>query len=280
MDIRQLKIFLKVCEVMSFTKAAKALSYAQSTISDSIQNLEKQMDKRLFDRLGKRIYLTEEGKRLKLLGQELLVHYNDVMTDFMNGKSRLRIGITESLCSYKFPDFFSSFLSKHPHVEIVFDLLRCEMIPEKLRDNSIDIGLTLDEKQEYSDLESIQLFEEEIILIAGKPIVSIENENRVIPKGEGYMKDFHAYYEKGHIKKGHTMYVESIEGIKSFVKSGFGISFLPRTTVEKELSNNALYTSDSFSVFHEVKILIHKDKNISVTLKELIDETLKEFKVL
>ena len=64
MEIRLLKTFLTVAGLLSFNKAAERLNYAQSSISAQIQALETQLGVRLFDRLGRRILLTEAGEQL------------------------------------------------------------------------------------------------------------------------------------------------------------------------------------------------------------------------
>ena len=64
MEIRQLKTFLAVAKLLSFNLAARRLNYAQSSISAQIRGLEEELQVRLFDRLGRRILLTEAGSRL------------------------------------------------------------------------------------------------------------------------------------------------------------------------------------------------------------------------
>ncbi len=64
MELRQLKTFQTVAQMLSFNRAAEILNYAQSTVSAQIKALEEEFGKPLFDRLGKRIVLTEAGRIL------------------------------------------------------------------------------------------------------------------------------------------------------------------------------------------------------------------------
>lgn len=281
MEIRQLKIFMIVCDEMSFTKAAKKLSYAQSTISDNIQALEKSIGYSLFERLGKRIYLTEKGKLSKDLGKKLIIEYDYVLNTITeNEKETIRIGITESLCSYKFPDFFRNFLLKNTNIQIHFEIKRDKDIIEMLRKSTIYIGFTLDEKIDNPNFITYKLFDEEIVFISSKQLSNLNDESIVIPAGYvAYLKYFHDYYNQEHIKKGSVVHMESIEGIKSYVKNGFGISFLPLTTVQKEINEESLFlVKQDKRFFHEIKILVHKDKNISKGLNSLIENTIKTYK--
>lgn len=279
MEIRQLKIFLKVCETMNFTKAAKELSYAQSTISDSIKMLEQSLDVKLFDRIGKKVYLTSKGQELKISGNKVMEQYELLMNQMIKGNERIRIGITETLCSYKFPDFFRAFLEKERHVEFQFKILRCEDIADCLRKNEIDIAYTLDEAANPDDLNSFLLSNEEIVFVSSNKVDNIENRNLIIPEGEtGYLRMLWVYIREEDITTGMVTNIESIEGIKNYVKSGFGISFIPLTTVQKEIENGQLHQVDlSQSFYHEIKIWLHKNKVVSSNLKKLIDETLKQY---
>jgi len=64
MEFRQLKTFVTVAKMLSFTKAATELSYAQSSITNQIQSLENELGTMLFERLGRQIKLTKDGEQL------------------------------------------------------------------------------------------------------------------------------------------------------------------------------------------------------------------------
>ena len=72
MELQQLKTFITIAKVSSFTKAAEFLDYAQSSVSGQIRALEEELEVRLFERLGRSVCLTEEGKRLLVYAEQLL----------------------------------------------------------------------------------------------------------------------------------------------------------------------------------------------------------------
>ena len=281
MEIKQLKIFMTVCEYMNFTETAKVLNYAQSSISEAISTLEKNLEVKLFERLGNKIYLTEKGFELKEYGHRLLQLYDETLHKLNNTQEeKIKIGITETLCSYKFPGFFKTFLEEHKGVTIQFDIVRCEDISKLLRTNRIDIGFTLDERMVYPDLETIRLFDEEIVFVgpSGNKVFELDHQNVIIPKGDtGYLKYFHDVYQENGYIKGATIHMESMEGIKSYVKSGFGISFIPVTTISKEVEEGSIsiYRVPEQRFFHEVKILIHKQKHMTKSLSSLIESAVE-----
>ena len=72
MELRQLATFREVASALSFTRAAEALDYAQSSVSSQIQELELELGIPLFERLGKRILLSDAGRRLQPYAERLL----------------------------------------------------------------------------------------------------------------------------------------------------------------------------------------------------------------
>ena len=291
MEIKQMKIFLSVCKHLSFTQTAKVLNYSQSTISETIINLEKELNIKLFDRIKRKIFLTEKGNQLEIHCRKILLLHDEAIYDIMNNKNyTINVGITESLCSYKFPSFFRSYLLKNENINFCFKIARCEEIPDLLKNNSIDIAFTLDEKIEYSDIKSTLLFEEEIVFIRNcnpknKIINSYSDFNTakvIISQGiTGYNKIFYDIYLENNIEIGNILYLESIEGIKSYVKDGFGLTFIPLTTIEKEISEAILepIRIGNNKYYNDVKILIHKDKYINSSIQNLIDSSISKFRV-
>lgn len=111
MEFRQLNTFIQVAKFQSFSKAAEHLGYSQSAVTVQIRMLEKELNTRLFDRMGKKILLTSQG-------QEFLECANTILYDVEKAKcsmesetaelkNPLRIGTIESLC---FPSFLPLFI--------------------------------------------------------------------------------------------------------------------------------------------------------------------------
>lgn len=72
MDLKQLNTFITVGTLQSFTKAAEALNYAQSSVTTQIKMLEQELNVKLFERMGKSIFLTYEGKKLLPYAKQML----------------------------------------------------------------------------------------------------------------------------------------------------------------------------------------------------------------
>ena len=121
MEIRNIATFLKVAGTQNFSKAAEQLGYSQSAVTVQIQQLEKELDTQLFERIGKRVYLTEKGQEFVFYANEIMRVTNRAL-DFSKKnsvpKGTLRIGGVESICTALLPDLIlkSCFC---PEIEIV-----------------------------------------------------------------------------------------------------------------------------------------------------------------
>ena len=142
MDIRNVKTFIRVAELKSFTKAAENLNYVQSTVTAQIQQLEKELGYALFDRIGKRISLTVMGENFLSIAYELL-HVSE-KAETLNANAPdvngvLRIGVSESLLISVFKDLIPEFKSKFKNVELRIRSGHTVDLLEQLKQNNLDL---------------------------------------------------------------------------------------------------------------------------------------------
>ncbi len=142
MDIKNFMTFKKIVEVGSFTKAAEELGYAQSTITSHIQAIEEYYDKPLFNRISKKIDITQFGSQLYEHTEQLLETY-DVIRDFASWDHKpqgvLRIGVPESLMMYRLYEIIIEYKALYPGVEIIIVNDLCSHLREKTINNDIDV---------------------------------------------------------------------------------------------------------------------------------------------
>src|SRR6186713_908550 len=121
MELRQIKYFLKAKELLNFTEAAKSLNISQSTLSQQIKQLEDELDIQLFNRIGKRIILTEAGEMFSAYalqsinnanqGLQLLKDLNDLNT------GKITIGVIYSM-RIPFAKTLIQFAKQYPKIKI------------------------------------------------------------------------------------------------------------------------------------------------------------------
>lgn len=145
MTLEQLRIFLAVVQHMHFTRAADALYITQPAVSAAIQSLEEQYKVKLFDRIGRRIEVTQAGKLLQLEAQKILdqVALTERGLRELNNLQRgeLRLGASQTIGNYWLPRFISQFKSQYPGIQVDCTLGNTQEISVGTATGMFDLGL-------------------------------------------------------------------------------------------------------------------------------------------
>lgn len=254
MELQQIKTFSVIAKTRSFTKASELLDYAQSSISAQIRLLEDELETKLFERMGKKVYLTKEGERFLEYAEKILVLAREAKEAVKGSdmpKGMLIIGAPESICVYRLPTVLQEYKRLYPEVEIILKIGTCPDLFSWIRNNTIDIALLMDEQIITNDLIIEPLRYEAMVLIAGETHCLVEKmqikpqhlENQqfiLIEKDCCYRNQFEMQLAKAKVQLASTLEVGSIETIKKCVISGLGLSLLPQMTVEQELALGVL----------------------------------------
>lgn len=165
MELRQLRYFLKAAELLNFTDAAKQLYITQSTLSQQIKQLETELNVLLFDRIGKKVFLTEAGNEFlpfakQTIGDaDLAVQRIQDLQGIRTGS--LRIGITYSL-SFGLAPIILRFMKEYPNIKLEVFYNTAQELLQMLKDRELDFVLSFsmtvkDEQIEETDLYEVPL---------------------------------------------------------------------------------------------------------------------------
>jgi DNA-binding transcriptional LysR family regulator len=288
MEIRQLQTFLAIVKHMNFTKAANDLGYAQSTVTTQIKNLEDFLDTKLFERIGKSIFLTEMGEALVPLANQMVELYSQTQTIFKKSdkvEGLIRIATPESLCIKWFPKVFQKLGEMYKDVELDLQIFEGQEYEQMLKDNKADIAFVI--YHEYDLKEDFLVFDTRKVdmhLIAGKTHhlanrknrhKAALNKERVILTQErcSYRNEILTTFQSANVHPQEILSISNIQVIKELLQSGYGIGYLPVFAIHDELSNNQLVSlNDIFddTPFY-MSILIHKEKWRSPALKAFLE---------
>ncbi|KOS59912.1 LysR family transcriptional regulator [Lysinibacillus agricola] len=294
MDMKQLQTFLTASETLSFTQTAQLLDYAQSSITAQIKSLEDELGVVLFERLGKRITLTEEGKRLQQYAQKMLDLNVDMKKAVLSEQAQvvLKIGAQESQCVYRLPSILQQFQKAHPQVKIIFKPVHTtEIAKDLLQSGNLDIAFITDAYKETPMLHRERLIQEQLVFVsaptdsnAERDVFSLQqlsNETMLLTEsGCSYRNQLEAQLQQEGTLPIQMIEFASIEAIKQCVMAGLGISFLPKMVVEKELENYSLKELTTSMNLAEIftDIAWHKDKHISPYLADFMEIAMKMYK--
>ncbi|MBE6045655.1 MAG: LysR family transcriptional regulator [Clostridiales bacterium] len=287
MEIRNITTFIKIVEYNNFTKAAESLGYSQAAVTAQIKSLEAELGLPLFDRIGRSIALTEEGKTFLPYALDIL-HAEEAARDSVRPAEKLvgslHICSPSSFATGPLPDILRKFHELHPQVDVtvkISDYLEDNLL--KLTRAEIDFLVILDEPNAYPGFRLFAERPEPIIFVthpsnplckkrAPKVTDLIGNDFIMCDRGIGYS----AILEKKILSRGLTvtpsMDIGSVESIIKILLGGFGISFIPEYTVAGHLEQGELVQIRSKDVDIEFQsgLLCNSSRYINPIMKEFI----------
>lgn len=276
MNTKNLVTLKTILEMGSFQKAADKLGYTQSTVTFQIKQLEEELSLKLFDKIGRRMELTQAGKDIMpyidmiLQGAEQIGNYGKSLSEI---SGVLKLAIPDSILIYNMQSFIQAYAHEAPNVQLVINSIQSGEINQSVVDGTADIGINC-EKDSYPDtVIHKKLGKYKAVLVASpftdrnlldfitphqrKPFSLICNE----PDGY-YQMDMDKYLAEKDIILNPHMNVQSIEAVKRCVMNGLGIAVVPTYSIGEELKNGSLIpikteldekSYDSFYIYNKNK---------------------------
>ncbi|WP_124727143.1 LysR family transcriptional regulator [Staphylospora marina] len=256
MEWRHLHTFKTVVDAGGMTRAAKQLGYAQSSVTAQIQALEEELGLPLFDRLGKKIVLTEAGNRLYEYAVKLLSLHGEALEAVRSGREpagTLVIGSPESLAAFRLPPIIREYRRRFPRVKLVLEPGSCQEMRRLVKSGELDVAFIMETDMEDEDPELVvePLVTEEMALIAphGHPLADLPEVKAEHLAGESFLHtetgcSYRALFERYLLTQGirseEGAEFWSIEAIKNCVHAGLGLACLPLIAVRKEIEEGKL----------------------------------------
>ena len=169
MTLRHLLIFMTVAEQSSMSAAARALYLSQPTVSQAIHELETHYNGLLFERFGKKLYLTDRGKLLLPQAKELIHSFQHLEEMMLNqGQSpTLKLGSTITVGTCLTPDLILELRQAFPDLNIYSYVSNTRDIEKKLLRSELDAAVVEGEIQS-SDLVALPIIDDTLVLAVGK----------------------------------------------------------------------------------------------------------------
>lgn len=250
--LNQLKIFLKIVETESITKASEELRLTQPAVSIQLRNLQDQFDVPLTEVIGRKIHITDFGKEIAVMAAKILAQVNEINVKTMAYKGllagKLKISVV-STGKYVIPYFLVDFMRTNPGVELAIDVTNKLKVLESLEHNEVDLALVsilpLHPQVEKMDLLQNKLYfvgnmerkfhrgETFKDLIQSVPMIYRES-------GSGTRQVMERYIEKNKFTISKKMELTSNEAVKQALVAGLGYSVMPLIGIKNELFNKEL----------------------------------------
>ena len=286
MNFYQLAYFKKVSETNSITRAAEELLITQPAVSKQMKALEEELGERLFDRIGKKIYLTRTGEvlyshtdRILRSVEEAKIAVRDMSAEC---SGELIIGTSDHISIHRLPGVLKSFINGFPKVDLKLRCHRSETILDLVNRNLVDLGvITLPNPTPHMVSKTIWKDPMSLVFVRDHPLASvavvrlrdIAGYGMILPEvGTETRKTIDSAFSKKGLTPNIAMEVAYLETIKSLVRVGLGISILPDKAFEAEIKSGLLAKANiadaSFS--RDLGVVYLKDKFLSKPVQEFL----------
>lgn len=293
MTIRHLRIFIEVAESGKMSLAAEKLFISQPTVSQAIKEIEEYYGVLLFERLKKRIYITDAGKKLYLHAKDVVNQFDILEKTMLEiGKNeRIKIGATITVAECILSDIINILRKENPKVETYSYMNNTEVIEEKLLNGEIDIGIVEGEIKS-KNLISIPEIKDYLVLICNtqhpflnRDAIKLselkEQSFAMREKGSGTREQFETYMLKNNISIKTVFEGNSPEAIKKEVIDNNCLAVISIGLVVKEVKDFKLHVIKNSDGDWDryFKIVYHKDKVLTDGMKKLIT-VIKNYKYI
>ena len=284
MTLKELKIFYRLSNNTHISSLAKELNLTQSALSLSIKSLEKKLDTKLFDRIGKKLILNDRGREFKSKTYEHFLSLKEAEELFVKDKisGQLNIAMSKTIGEFITPQIIYNFLVKFPHVKINSDIQNSANIIEQIKNGEIDMGFV--ESQSIEPVIAKKKIGEDELIIA----TSDKNLNKrkyyidelfekkwiLRERGSGTREIF--LNTLGNLKKGIKVFMEfsEFEEAKTLLRNNTDvITCISKYVVQNELQRGELseVKLKNIHIKRDFYLINHKDKYQSRLFKEFKD---------
>lgn len=250
--LNQLRIFKKITETHSITRASEELHMTQPAVSIQLKKFQEQFEVPLTEMMSRRISITDFGWEVAEAAARILDEVNSIndralkYSGLLSGKLKIS---TVSTGKYVMPFFLQEFLGDHKGVELLLDVTNKATVLESLRRNEVDFALVSVIPEDLEVL-SLELMRNRLFLVGNSEskIEDKEHDRRIfnrIPliyreQGSGTRFTMEEYFQQHRIPVKQQLELTSNEAVKQAVLAGLGYSVLPLIGIKNELQNGDL----------------------------------------
>lgn len=250
--LNQLRIFLKVVENQSVTKASEELHLTQPAVSIQLRNFQDQFDIPLTEVVGRRIYITDFGYEIAKAAKIIYEEVQAISQKTLAYKGKLFGSLKISIVStgkYVMPSFLSDFIAVNEGVELSMDVTNKEKVLSSLVNNEVDFSL-ISLMPEKWNLEKLDLLPNKLFFVGGKEIEPKKNNKLedVVKRspfifrerGSGTRQMIELFFSKRKNIIENNIELESNEAVKQAVMAGLGCSIVPLIGIKNELATKEI----------------------------------------
>ncbi|MDT8385890.1 MAG: LysR family transcriptional regulator [Thiogranum sp.] len=283
MDIAAFKAFIAAAENGSFSLAAERLFLTQPAISKRIAGLEATLETRLFDRIGRRVELTDAGRALLPRARNILVELEDSMRALsnLNGKiqGRLRFGTSHHIGLHRLPPALKRFTRQHPQVRLDIRFMDSEAACHAVEQGELELAIVTLPPEPLPNLAAREIWPDPLDIVAAndhpllrQPQLRIEDLAQhpvILPASNTYTHQIaQQVFNQLDLKLDVALSTNYLETIKMLVSVGIGWSLLPHTMLDRQIRRLPLET---LTLQRVLGVVHHRERTLSNAATALVD---------
>lgn len=289
MTLRHLKIFVCVAKHLSMTKAAEELFIAQPAVSNAIAEIEKNYNIKLFERINKRLFLTDEGKTLIIKAQMVLSAFDEFQESATNSSQNphLKIGSSLTIGKQKIPLLLQQLKVKFPNIDFQISINQTSIIESKILNGALDFAF-IQGKPSDTNIKSRLVECNTLVVACGKDynipekitLKQLCNYDLLLREDEGVSREFldHIFAIENIIVKP-VMESISNQALISAAVRNLGVTILPESLLTRQLKKGELkrITVFDYEFTRNSYLIYHKDKTFGSVKKDIFEYCYKNY---
>ena len=283
MTLRHLRIFPAVCQEGAAKAAAEKLYIAQPTVSVAIRELERHYKVTLFDRIGRRLFLTEAGEQMRSYAQHIVSLLEEMETRAQDWEETgtLRVGSSITIGTVELPGIVKRLQEQYPKLRIEVRICNSDTIEGAILGNEIDLGL-IEGPHRSGKLAAVELWGDELVFLCppDHPFAG-----RTVSPGEAGREPF-LLRERGSAGrdlvesslKSHGVELRPLwqsisnHAILSGVAEGLGVAALPLSLVQPAIGAGQVsqFWMEGIRCARQFRLLYHQNKYLTRPMQTMI----------
>lgn len=293
MELRNIETFIKLTEFENFSRTAEYLNYSQSTVTIQIQQLEKELGFQLFERIGKKVILTNLGKQFLSEAKEMKKIEEQMLHLGMNKdevSGTLRVGSIESLINPYSAKLITEYHRQYPKVKLDIRTSHTTDLLQMIKQNALDVAVGFGRKITDRDC-CIAYARSYRLSFVVHPDNKLARQKRIrlgevlaqplllTERDSIYRQELEEMAANEDTVISPSIEIDNTMILMELVQKGLGISFLPNYIFQKSISEKKLSILDvkGCSKKFWCQVFHHRNKWISPAMKAFIDLTVKFF---
>lgn len=289
MDTQSLQAFLAVAETQSFSRAAEQLHLTQPAVSKRIATLEDLLGTRLFDRIGRRIALTEAGNVLLPKAQRILFTVEDSRRALANLSGqvggKLTLATSHHIGLHRLPPLLKQYTQRHPEVALDLHFLDSELAYQGVMDGTLEMAIVTLAPHPVEQLQVVELWRDRLCFVCAKDhplaqrsraddkllsLAELCEVNCILPGAKTFTRTLIGQrFEEAGLNLPVSMSTNYLETLKMMCGVGLGWSLLPEKMLDSEL---VALPVDTAPIHRPLGYLVHNNRTPSNAARKMIEQ--------